>query len=455
MEASSLMLRTGEHFRTIGAIRVRVARRESLFNRWQNVQNVSAKWESSDSVAAEVNVNGAKAGGVQERVKVLMAAGGTGGHVYPAIAIADEIRRLSGDAVEVKFVGTKDRMEWLAVPRAGFQIRPIPAVAIRRPFASFENLQVPAKLLRALFASWSLLRQVRPHVVVGTGGYVSGPVCLLAALMGYPVVIQEQNAYAGLTNRILGFVAKAVFVAFTAAIPYFPKDKCMLCGNPIRPELRQCISAAVARRFFFPEDQAREKSSPSKDSVKMGKQVLLILGGSLGAQCVNRAAAGMVATMLEESPTRYVIWQTGPSYYDDISAQVGSHPRLAIYPFVNAMHLAYAAADLVVARAGAITCSELLGTGKPSILIPSTNVAEDHQTKNAIAMAEQGAAKVLLESSLDSSVLATSVNELLGNPQMLITMTERAMKAATPDASTQIAKHVLLLAKYHVCVGAV
>ncbi|KAG6549625.1 hypothetical protein Mapa_008603 [Marchantia paleacea] len=387
----------------------------------------------------------------EEAFRILMVAGGTGGHIYPAIAIADEIKNLNKTA-QVQFAGTKDRMEWSAVPQAGYEISVVPAVAIRRPFYSLQNLLVPAKLLISLYSCWKLLNRIRPHVVVGTGGYVSGPLCLAAAISGYPVVIQEQNAYAGITNRLLGKIAQTIFVAFWAATAYFPKDRCMLYGNPTRVELRQYVSAAVARRFFFPQDDLQRIADLGHYSGKRKKkEVVLILGGSLGALAINKVVADMVVKSLEENPERYIIWQTGPKYYEEMVQRVGqTHPRLAIFPYVSAMQMAYAAADLVVARAGAITCSELLVTGKPSILIPSRNVAEDHQTKNAEAMAEGGSARVLSESSLSSSFLASMIDELLGDDILLTDMMEKALKAATPDASSQIAQHIIRLANKRV-----
>ncbi|BFI24501.1 UDP-N-acetylglucosamine--N-acetylmuramyl-(pentapeptide) pyrophosphoryl-undecaprenol N-acetylglucosamine transferase [Marchantia polymorpha subsp. ruderalis] len=386
----------------------------------------------------------------EEAFRILMVAGGTGGHIYPAIAIADEIKNLNKTA-QVQFAGTKDRMEWSAVPQAGYELSVVPAVAIRRPFYSLQNLLVPAKLLIAMFACWKLLNRIRPHVVVGTGGYVSGPLCLAAAISGFPVVIQEQNAYAGITNRLLGKIAQTIFVAFWAATAYFPKDRCMLYGNPTRVELRQYVSAAVARRYFFPLDERRIADHGHYSEKRKKKEMVLILGGSLGALAINEAVADMAVKSLEENSERHIIWQTGPKYYEEMVQRVGqTHPRLAIYPYVSAMHMAYAAADLVVARAGAITCSELLVTGKPSILIPSRNVAEDHQTKNAEAMAEGGSARVLSESALSSSSLASMIDELLGDDVLLTDMMEKALRAATPDASNQIAQHIIRLANKRV-----
>lgn len=334
--------------------------------------------------------------------RILFAAGGTGGHVYPALAIADEVKNLN-PATEIHFVGTRERMEWDIVPKAGYTISPIPAVAIQRPFYSFANLFLPLRLLLCVFLSWRIVRKFRPDVVVGTGGYVAGPVCLMAALSGVKVAIQEQNAYAGLSNRILGRVAKVVFVAFAAATAYFPDKKCILVGNPTRRVLQQRIDKLSALRTFFEVESGGHE------------EVVVVMGGSLGARLINEAMAGTVLSLLEQNPRRYIIWQTGRMNHDSTLSRVGTHPRLALLPYVNAMEMMYAAADVVVARAGAITCSELLVTATPAILIPASSVAEDHQMKNARAMAEAGAATVLAERYLSADSLATEILRILGD----------------------------------------
>lgn len=255
--------------------------------------------------------------------RILFAAGGTGGHVYPALAIADEVRKLN-PAAEIQFVGTKERMEWGIIPKAGYAISPIPAVAILRPFWSFANVLLPLRLLLCLWVSWRIVRKFRPDVVVGTGGYIAGPLCLMAALSGAVVAIQEQNAYAGLSNRILGRVAKVVFVAFAAATAYFPKGKCVLIGNPTRRVLQQPLDRVSALRSFF--------------DVNLGghEEVVVVMGGSLGARLINEAMAGIAWPLLEQNPRRYIIWQTGTINYDSTLSRVGTHPRLALLPWVLA-----------------------------------------------------------------------------------------------------------------------
>eukprot|EP01018_Ginkgo_biloba_P026023 Gb_12006 [translate_table: standard] len=258
-----------------------------------------------------------------ECVRIMFGAGGTGGHVYPAIAIADELKSMAGANVQIQFVGTKTRMEWKAVPSAGYQISPIPAVGIRRPIFSPVNVLLPLKLVQCFWECWRLLNTWRPHIVVGTGGYVAGPICLIAALRGIRVAIQEQNVFPGIANKILGMFATIVFVAFPASLDFFPKDKCVISGNPIRPALRRYVSNAVARSYFFP------RGAHTKEATN---QVVLILGGSLGAKSINIAVLGMYSEMLSNHDNRYIIWQTGTDNFDEMDSLVRGHPRLALFP---------------------------------------------------------------------------------------------------------------------------
>lgn len=246
--------------------------------------------------------------------------------MYPALAIADEIKALNPET-EIAFAGTKARMEWRVVPSAGYSIFPIPAASIRRPFWNSSNLLLPIKMILCLIASWKILRKFKPDVVVGTGGYVTGPLCLVAALSGTAVAIQEQNAYAGITNRILGRVATVVFVAFAAAAAFFPKEKCVFFGNPTRRVLQESISRDLALGNFF-----KNVEMMNVDGNGSEKEVIVVIGGSLGARVINQAVAGMVIEMLERYPKRYFIWQTGVANFHAIRTSVGCHPRLALLP---------------------------------------------------------------------------------------------------------------------------
>ncbi|XP_024545767.1 uncharacterized protein LOC9648575 isoform X2 [Selaginella moellendorffii] len=415
---------------------------ELLFLRFPALQHRFSRWSAmavgNGSLISDFHTEASKTGHGSVEVahrRILFAAGGTGGHVYPAISIAQAIQELQ-PSVEIEFVGTKDRMEWRAVPRAGYIIRDIPATGLKRPVLSPENFWLPFKLLVSIIACWRILSKFKPDVVVGTGGYVSGPLCLAAALRRIPLVLQEQNSQPGLTNKILGRFARVVFVAFAGAAAHFSRDRCLVSGNPTRLGFNRYVSSLVARRLFFPEDE----------SCATKKEVVLVLGGSLGAKSVNMALSSFVLESLGRNCRRYIIWQTGSQYYKQVLESVGSgHSRLAIHGFIESMETAYAAADLVVARAGAITCSEILVAGKPSILIPSPNVTDDHQTKNARSLEEAGVARVLADSSLQSSprILADAIDELLGDRQRLDKMAMKALDLAIPDAAARIAQRIL------------
>lgn len=364
---------------------------------------------------------------MQRAPRILFAGGGTGGHVYPAIAIADAVRRIEPTA-EIAFAGTRDRMEWKAVPKAGYAIEPITVSGFHRG-QPLRNLSFPLKLARGLFESWRLVGRFDPDVVVGTGGYVSGPVLLTASLRGRPLLIQEQNAYAGVTNRLLSRRATQIHVAFEAAMKYLPADKCVLSGNPTRSELLEADRSEGRRFFDIPE----------------GASVLFVFGGSLGSAALNEALEAHHAELLADENT-FILWQSGDRYYDRLKARVAEHPRLRLMRYVDRMDLAYAASDLVLCRAGAITCSELMVTGSPAILVPSPNVAEDHQTKNARSMADAGAAVLLLEAELPAR-FAVAAAELLRDEARRAKMRAAALAIARPDAAERIAEAVLRIAR--------
>ncbi len=360
--------------------------------------------------------------------RILFACGGTGGHVYPAIAIADAVRALAPDAA-IAFAGTRDRMEWEAVPKAGYPIHAVTAVGFPRSLSP-KLLAFPFKIAKGLGDSWTLVGGFDPDVVVGTGGYVTGPVGLAATLRGVPLAIQEQNAYAGATNKLLAKRAEHVFIAFEAARDYFPAGKSVLTGNPVRDDLTRA-DADAARAHFEIAD---------------GQRVLLAMGGSLGAGPINDAfRTNLDALLADESLT--IVWQTGRRYFDALEQQVPAHPRLRLLQYLDRMDYAYAAADLAVCRSGAITCSELAVTGTPSILVPSPNVTADHQTKNARALADEGAAVLLPEPRLAAEFLPT-VQGLLDDAGRLAEMKQAALAIARPDAAAEIARAVLELANY-------
>ena len=359
--------------------------------------------------------------------RLLFACGGTGGHVYPAIAIADAVRAIEPGAA-IAFAGTEDRMEWEAVPKAGYPIHPVSAMGFPRGLSP-KLLAFPFKVAKGLWDAWTLVGGFGPDVVVGTGGYVTGPVGLAASLRGVPLAIQEQNAYAGATNKLLARRADAVFIAFDAARDYFPDGKGELIGNPVRADLTGVDADAARAHFEIGDDQ----------------RVLLAMGGSLGAGPINDAVRrNLDALLMDEALT--VVWQTGTRYFAELERRVPVHPRLRLLPYLDRMELAYAAADLAVCRAGAITCSELAVTGTPSVLVPSPNVTADHQTRNAKALADHGAAVLLPEPRLADDFLQT-VQDLLDDDARRAAMRDAALALARPDAATEIAHAVLALAR--------
>ena len=355
--------------------------------------------------------------------RILLAGGGTGGHVYPAIAIAQALRDLAPETV-IAFAGTRDRLEWTAVPAAGFAIHPISAAGFQRK-KLLRNAGLPLKLATGIWQSWHLVGDFDADAVVGTGGYVSGPVLWAADKRGRPTVAQEQNAHAGVTNRLVGRRAAQVHIAFPEAQRWFPEGRCRLSGNPVRKHLGTATRAAGRASFKIPE-QAR---------------VLFVFGGSLGSQAINEAMLEVADELLAE-PDTYILWQTGRLYYDRMRGK--THPRLQVKRYVDRMDLAYAAADVALCRAGAITCSELLCTATPAILVPSPHVAEDHQSRNAESMARLGAAIHTPEHGL-LEALRVQAPGLLADSERQQAMITAAKAAARPEAAHAIAKDILSL----------
>lgn len=365
----------------------------------------------------------------QRPIHILMAGGGTGGHVYPAIAIADAVQALRPQA-RIVFAGTEDRLEARAVPEAGYALHPITAQGMQRRLTA-ENLMVPVRVLQGLMQGWRLVGAIEPDVAVGTGGYVAGPVLLAAWLRGRPLLIQEQNAYAGVTNRLLARFAERIHLAFPEAREWVPADRAVVSGNPTRRSLREADpDAARAALRLPPPDSAR---------------VLLVMGGSLGSAALNEALEHHLEALLDTGDV-HVVWQTGTRYYEDLNDRIDDHPRLRLVKYIDRMDRAYAAADLVVCRAGALTCSELTVTETPAVLVPSPNVVADHQTKNARSMERAGAAYLLPESELKPRLLEV-VQDLLGDAEARREMAEATRQMARPQAAETIARDVITLAE--------
>lgn len=361
-------------------------------------------------------------------VRVLLAAGGTGGHVYPAIAIADAIRSANPEA-SLLFVGTRDRMEWETVPKSGYDIRSVWISGFHRRLTP-QNLLFPVKLAASLFQSWSILRSFRPDVVVACGGFAAGPVGWVAAKMGIPIVIQEQNSFPGVTNRLLAKHAELIFTAFTDAADHLPAEKVRLEGNPVRSTLQKSSKEDAMAHFGLDED------SP----------VLLVLGGSGGALAINRAMMDQIDD-LHDALGVQIIWQCGQKYEAGLRNELDEeeYPNLRLVPYIDNMPAAYSAADLVLTRAGAGTCSELMLLGQPAILVPSPNVAGDHQAKNAASMTESGAAVKLDETNLGN--LTAEIRKVIFDTDRLSRMSESMMALAKPDAARIIANEIITLAE--------
>ncbi len=373
-----------------------------------------------------------------DELRIMIAAGGTGGHVFPAIAIADAIRETYPDS-RFLFVGTRDRIEWKAVPAAGYDIVPIWISGFHRRL-TLKNLLFPLKLLISLWQSRKHIRRFRPHAMVSCGGFAAGPPGWMAIRMSIPLFIQEQNSLPGVTNRKLASGAEYIFTAFEEAEKWFPSGKTVCLGNPVRSTLLDKVSdPGFARKAL-----AHFKLDPDRP-------VLLVMGGSGGAKSINKAMMHHLAE-LHDTDGLQVIWQCGHTYYREIVRKleldtVGEgwrkrYPGLRLYAFMDDVTEAWAAADIIVSRAGAITCSELLATGKAGILVPSPWVAGNHQTHNAKSLADKGAAVLLHDDALTDH-LPDEIRSLVRDSDRRNQMELQARKMAKTDVASIIAKHIL------------
>ena len=339
---------------------------------------------------------------MNEAKRFLISGGGTGGHIFPAVSIANEIRRRYPDA-EILFVGAENRMEMEKVPAAGYEIKGLPVCGFDRKNL-LKNVRVLIKLYQSMRMAKSILRDFAPDIAIGVGGYASGPMLKEAQKRGIPTLIQEQNSYAGVTNKLLAKGASAICVAYEGMERFFPAEKIVMTGNPVRRNLLLCTTdPADARRSF---------------GLDPDRRTILVVGGSLGARTVNESIIAALPDIAAANDVQ-VIWQTG-KYSDESTRkalEASAAKNVVRMPFIGNMDVAYRAADLVVSRAGASSISELQLLGKPSILVPSPNVAEDHQTKNALALADRGAAIMVRDAEsvekLGSTMLATVHDEAL------------------------------------------
>jgi len=355
--------------------------------------------------------------------RFIISGGGTGGHIFPAVSIAKEIKRRMPDA-EILFAGAEGKMEMERVPREGFAIKGLPIAGWQRKW-TWKNLSLPYKIFKSLSKALELIRDFRPDAVIGTGGYASAPVVWAAQFKGIPTFIQEQNSYPGLTNRFLGRKAIRIFTAYDEAAAYFPKEKVIKTGNPVRPGIQKA-----------PGERDRAIRALGWDPQK---PVILILGGSLGAAPVNEAAEKLVGEAAGAGWPYQILWQTGKRYSDRYAHYDSA--AVKVVPFITDMAQAYAAADVVVSRAGAGTLSELAVAGKPAILIPSTHVAADHQTKNARAFQKAGAAVVIPETK--TALLTDTVRNILTDQKRWQQMSEAMRTLARPRATADIVDTIL------------
>jgi UDP-N-acetylglucosamine--N-acetylmuramyl-(pentapeptide) pyrophosphoryl-undecaprenol N-acetylglucosamine transferase len=366
---------------------------------------------------------------LQRHKRVIISGGGTGGHIFPAISIANALRRIDTE-IEILFVGAEGRMEMEKVPAAGFRIIGLPVAGIQRRF-TLKNFSVLIKLFRSLKLAKKIIKEFKPDVVVGVGGYASGPVLKQAGIMGIPTLIQEQNSYAGVTNKLLARRASIICVAYDGMEKYFPGEKIIKTGNPVRQNFENLKSLESDALSFF--------------NLKKEFPVILVLGGSLGAASINKSLSENI-NKLKDTDCQW-LWQTGKHYYDNIKelVSVSFCENISVHGFINRMDYAYAAADIIVSRAGAGTISELSLVGKPIILVPSPNVAEDHQTRNAMALSEKGAAILLTDNEAAKS-LADEAIKLISDINKRKLLSENILKMADRNADVRIAEEVIKLA---------
>lgn len=363
--------------------------------------------------------------GATKPYRLIISGGGTGGHIFPAIAIANAFRERHPDA-EILFVGAIGRMEMMRVPEAGYKIIGLWISGLQRSL-KFSNLMFPVKLIASYFKAKSIVKDFAPHVVIGTGGYASGPIMIAATRNKIPSVIQEQNSFAGLTNKQVANKVSTVCVAYEGMEKYFPKEKIVLTGNPVRKD----ILVIDGKR-----DQAMVQFG-----LEPGKKTLLILGGSLGAKTINESILSGIEKLIDAQIQ--VIWQTGKGYYSDYQAQLSKYDlkKIKVYDFLKEMDLAYAAADVVISRSGAIAVSELCIARKPSILVPSPNVAENHQHKNAMALVDKQAAQLVSDKDA-REILVDEALKLLFDGQRAATLSENISKLAKPNATNEIVDEI-------------
>ena len=369
-------------------------------------------------------------------MKYLISGGGTGGHIFPAVSIANALREADPNC-DILFVGALGRMEMERVPQAGYPIIGLPVKGFDRS-RPWKNVRVVIDLVRSMLQARKIVRDFRPDVGIGVGGYASGAAMKVAAKMGVPILLQEQNGFAGVTNKLLKDDAKKICVAYEGMERFFPKDKIILTGNPVRQNLTSGTK----------EDALRYFNAEFGVNFTADKKTLLIIGGSLGARTINQSIIAHLPELLQSDIQ--VIWQTGKNYFADCEKAFTEsriqNSKFICTDFVSQMPLAYALADLVISRAGASSISELCLLGKPSILVPSPNVAEDHQTHNAMALVKKDAAVLVKDMNAQNDLISTALSLIQDNSQLEI-LHKNILTLALPDSARLIAEEVIKLAK--------
>ena len=360
--------------------------------------------------------------------RVIISGGGTGGHIFPAIAIANEIKRRNPNA-NILFVGALGKMEMEKVPAAGYKIEGLTIAGLQRKI-TVANFLLPFKIIKSLIKARNIIKRFSPQVVIGVGGYASGPTLQMANLLGIPTLIQEQNSFPGKTNKLLAKKAHIICTAYEGLDRFFPKQKIKITGNPVRNDVVDIDGKREEGFEFYELDPT--------------KKTILVIGGSLGARTLNQSMLSHYET-IQESDVQ-VLWQTGKLYFDALTQQLGNNKdkSIKIVQFIDRMDLAYAIADVIISRAGAISVSELCLIGKPVILVPSPNVAEDHQTKNAMALVEKGAA-ILVKDADAVKTLIPEALKLIPNQSKQDSLSEELKKLGKPNATVDIVNEIEII----------
>lgn len=369
-----------------------------------------------------------KQSGNQRRLKVIISGGGTGGHIFPAIAIANTLKQKT-PGIDILFIGAKGKMEMEKVPAAGYPIEGLWISGLQRKL-SIKNLSFPFKVIYSLIKASSIIRRFKPDIVIGVGGFASGPTLKVATNKGIPTLIQEQNSYPGITNKLLAKKVNKICVAYEGMEKYFPKEKIVLTGNPVRREMIEISGKREEGRKFF--------------GLSSDKPVILIIGGSQGALSINKSIQNNINRFLDKDIQ--LIWQTGKIFFESAESTIKNlkNNGITVFAFIDRMDYAYASADIIVSRAGAIAISEICATGKPTIFVPLPSAAEDHQTKNAKALADRNAALLVRDADANEKLTET-VLQLAEDKELQGELSRNIFKLARTNAAEKIAEEILNL----------